>query len=206
MRRRKFLIGAGSLAAAGAGAIGTGAVTSVSADRSVDVETASDATAFLSIEPENTPNGNEYVNVTSGTVELDFTSTDSGGSGINMNATTVFDNLLRITNQGTQEVIVGYTHPASPNGNFALFHEDPDLDELEGGNEQGGGDTDGTFPTNDGQLNINTISNSTDLPELQPGETLNNVGAFFFGSPDISAITSAPVTFQAGDDPGDIGL
>lgn len=196
VKRRKMLLGLGSLAAGGAAAMGTGAFTSVSADRGINVQTASDSTAFLSIEPEDTPNGNEYVSTTSGKVNLDFSSTDYG-SGINKNSTTIFDNLLQITNQGTQEVIVGYTHPASPNGGFALYHEEPNLDKLENP------DDDGTGPTDNGQLNINTGSFS-DLPELDPGETLNNVGAFFFGDVDVSAINSAPVTFKAADEPEDL--
>ncbi len=196
----------GSLAAAGAATIGTGAFTSVQADRTVSVSVADDANAFLAIEPEsNSPNANEYVDTSGNAVSLDFTSTDApgNGQGINDNATTEFDDLLRITNQGTQGVYVGYGGDGSgttlTNANFALYHEDPDFTGSGSGSNY---DASAGNYNNDGQLNIDTAPDADsdgnpDLVYLTPGETLNNVGAFFFGSPDTSTINSTPVTFRA---------
>jgi len=45
--RRKFIAGLGALATGSAAAVGTGAFTSVSAERSVTIDTADDAYAFL---------------------------------------------------------------------------------------------------------------------------------------------------------------
>ena len=169
--------------------MGTGAFTSVSADRGVQVSVADDNAALLQIGKARgtdgvTDNAAEYVTVSDGVVSLDFSGTDAGATGINDNATTVIDDLLQITNQGTQTVVFGYTHPASPNGNFAIYHEDQDLDEL--------GD-----PTNDGQLNIDTATELSDLPKLEPGDTVNNIGVYFFGSPDASGISDGDITFKA---------
>jgi hypothetical protein len=214
MQRRNLLIGMGSIAAGGAATIGTGAFTSVEANRNVTVEVAGDASAFLSIDGakkedgQYTPNAVEYVNNVDGSVNLDFTGDDDTGtdigSGINDNATTIFDDLLQITNQGTQGVYVGYTAPGSKgarkltNANFALYHEDPDYDGDETSYDIGINNY-----NNGGQLNIDTAQNENgdgepDLVRLGPGETLNNIGAYFFGSPDVSTITSTPVTFVAG--------
>jgi hypothetical protein len=204
MQRRKFIAGLGSLAAAGAATIGTGAFTSVDADRSVAVEVASDSGAFLALERDTrggnaTANANDYVDINGGQVSLDITNTDApgNGQGLNNNATTVIDDILQITNQGTQPVYVGYTHPASPTGNFALFHEDSDFD----GQESQYDPASDNF-NNGGQLNIDTAQDENgdgepDLVQLEPGETLKHIGVFFFGEPDADAISADPVTFTA---------
>jgi hypothetical protein len=204
MRRRKMLIGLGSLAAGGAAATGTGAFTSVSANRSVNVKVADDANALLRIIPDErngsqTENAQEYVDTSGGTVSLDITGTDSGATGINNNATTVIDDILTIKNQGTQGVYVGYTHPASPNGNFALYHEDQDFRGPGGGSNY---DASAENYNNDGQLNINTAPDADgdgnpDLVFLEPGDELEHIGVFFFGEPDASAISADPITFEA---------
>lgn len=205
MQRRKFIASIGSVAAGAAAVTGTGAFTSVTANRDVEVSVADDSEAFLRIrkatdDQDNvTPNAEEYVTIDNGQVGLDFTSTDSGAGGLNKGATTIFDNLLRIENQGTQEVIVAYEGLTS-NGNdltnqgFAVFHEDSDLNEI--GN-----------PTNDGLLNLqrgDSANNLDNLPRLEPGEVLNNVGAFFFDGVNVSAINDSSVTFLAGDEPEDL--
>lgn len=206
--RRKFITGLGALAAGSAAAVGTGAFTSVSASRSVDVAVADDADALLRVIPDKrggseTPNAQEYVDTSDGTVSLDFTGTDSGATGINDEATTTIDDILTIENQGTQGVYVGYTHPASPNGNFALYHEDEDFLDPDASNP-GTDDYDASAGkyTNDGQLNINTApdadgDDNPDLVFLEPGESLKHIGLFFFGSPDAQAISADPITFEA---------
>lgn len=107
MQRRKFVVGMGALASGSAAAVGTGAFTSVEADRSVDVEVAGDANAYLQLEQiSGEPNSQQYVNTSNGEVEFDFdeNSTNGGGDGFNPNAVTEIDNLLRVANQGTQDV------------------------------------------------------------------------------------------------------
>lgn len=106
-KRRKFIAGLGALATGSAAAMGTGAFTSVEAERDLTVETADDANAFLGITPYDGPNG-QYANVqTDGTVDIDFTSNDAAsGVGLNKNADTNIENVLQITNNGTQAVRV----------------------------------------------------------------------------------------------------
>ncbi|WP_141212243.1 DUF1102 domain-containing protein [Halorubrum ezzemoulense] len=106
--RRKFITGLGALAAGSAAAVGTGAFTSVEATRSVEVNVTGDADAYLGLKAADHPNGDAYVDDSGDTVAIDITETTNDdnetlGSGLNPNATTVIENLLVVTNQGTQD-------------------------------------------------------------------------------------------------------
>ena len=104
----------------------SGAFTTVTAERTVDVNTAGDATALLAIQPGDGPNGNGgYAQQTGdGTIELsldgDFNNQDA--AGVNNNATTEVDNVLNITNQGTQEVNI-YIERTGNNSETVTFFE-----------------------------------------------------------------------------------
>jgi hypothetical protein len=103
MERRKFLIGAGSLAAGSAAGIGTGAFTSVSAERSVSVAVAKDSNAYLALEPTD-----ERASLDGdGQLQLDFSSSNNGAMGLNRDARTAFTDLFKIKNQGDNPVYVG---------------------------------------------------------------------------------------------------
>ena len=115
MERRKFLIGAGALASGSAAAVGTGAFTSVTADRDLTVNVAGDASAFLKFALEDTENA-AYAQVggsSDSTLEiaLDGSITDGDseptGSGVNEDAYTIIRDIFTITNQGTQDIYVG---------------------------------------------------------------------------------------------------
>jgi hypothetical protein len=212
MQRRKFIAGLGSLAAAGAATIGTGAFTSVEADRGIAVDVASDADAFLALRADGTANGAEYVESTgNGTVTLDFTEADrgdsGGGAGVNANATTVFDELLNIENQGSQTVIVGHRQDFPPQKG-ALFHED-----YEDGAITRVGDVPGEFTevsspgTPDNNITNLDAAALKNLPVLGPGDTLEDIG--FFVTPKANAaedFIDGTITFTAGAEPSDIGL
>jgi hypothetical protein len=162
MQRRNLLIGMGSLAAGGAATIGTGAFTSVSANRSVSVDVADDSDALLAIEPQATPNGNEYASVnTDGTVELDFSETDVGGGGLNRNAETIIRDILQVRNQGTQDVIVGVTGLPE----FMSIYTD-----------------DGSVAANGNSTSLNQDSydpSSGNLALVRVGEMMEDVGVIF---------------------------
>lgn len=108
--RRSVLIGLGGLVATGGAVLGTGAFTTVTAERTVTVETAGDASAFLGLTPADRDGngGNEYVSDPGdGTIEIRLVNDDDtpgNASGLNQNATTVFRNLVTVTNNGTQDV------------------------------------------------------------------------------------------------------
>ena len=108
MQRRNFLIGAAGTAIGGSALVGSGAFTSVEAERDFALAVAGDADAFLSIEVQDP----EHAGVTDDDiVELAFDGEATGegasgadGEGINKNATTRFDGVISIQNQGTEEV------------------------------------------------------------------------------------------------------
>jgi len=111
MNRRTLLAALGTVGASGAIVTGTGAFTSVEADRDVQVRVADDANALLALEATDGPNG-EYVDASDGTLGIDITGSDGddatseGAQGINPNALTLFEDVFQITNQGTQPVDV----------------------------------------------------------------------------------------------------
>jgi hypothetical protein len=162
MDRRKFIAAMGSLAAGGAAATGTGAFTSVEADRSVSVDVADDSDALLAIEPQATPNGDEYASVNDGTVELDFSETSVGGGGLNRNAKTIIRDILQVRNQGTQDVIVGVTGLPE----FMSIYTD-----------------DGSVAANGNSTSLDQDDNdpsSGDLALVRVGETMEDVGVVFY--------------------------
>jgi hypothetical protein len=104
------LIGAGSLAAGGAAAMGTGAVETISTDRGLSVDVAGDGAAFLGI----SPNGSsQFVNVDSNQniVSLDLTSAAAGGSGVNNEGSTEIRPAFRLQNQSDRELYVAILNP-----------------------------------------------------------------------------------------------
>jgi hypothetical protein len=108
VKRRKMLLGLGSLAAGGAAAMGTGAFTSTEANRSMYISRADDSQAFLQLTACTGPNG-DFVYDYGDDLEVDISGDDwTGvtGEGVNSMAITQFDCVFKIANQGTQEVEV----------------------------------------------------------------------------------------------------
>lgn len=108
-KRRNILFGVGAMVAAGGAALSTGAFSTVTAERTVSVQTAGDADAFLSLEPAAGANG-AFVTETDGTIQLNIDSNAAGeattdnGVGLNKKAKTTFYNLVTVTNNGSQDV------------------------------------------------------------------------------------------------------
>jgi hypothetical protein len=182
MQRRKMLAALGSVAVGGATAVSTGAFTSVEANRDISVAVADDSDALLAIEPEDTPNGTEYADVDNGEVSLDFTNTDetdgAGGSGLNADATTTIRDVLQVTNQGTQDVIVGIS--GLPDS-VSAYTDDGDV--AANGNST--------------SLNADNYDPASgNLALVTVGETMERVG-FIFRDPPSDINPSDPLTFEA---------
>ena len=113
MERRKFVIGSGALATGSAAAMGTGAFTSVEADRDVTVEVADDADAFLALSAADDPNG-AYFDDEGGQAGIDLSAENPSqgendgfdGEGVNLDSQTKIFNIIEVQNQGTQAVKV----------------------------------------------------------------------------------------------------
>ena len=91
--RRKFIAGLGALATGSAAAMGTGAFSSVEAERTLTVETAGDSSAYLRIDPSNT----DYATQTGDTVEIT-------PNELNADAVTEITDILTVENQGSRPV------------------------------------------------------------------------------------------------------
>jgi hypothetical protein len=116
MQRRKLLATVGSLAAGGAAAMGTGAFTSVSANRSVDVQVADDSVALLRLNATAGNRNSDYADESGNQISIDLTDGNSNlsenPSGVNKDAVTTIYDIFSIENQGTQAALV-YVSPSS---------------------------------------------------------------------------------------------
>lgn len=168
MKRRNAIIGLGGLIAGSGALVGTGAFTSVQANRSVGVQTAGDASAALQIQP--TTKAENYINNDSGAgaLTLDFGS-GTNTENINKNAKTVISPLLNITtnsstgsipleitsgsntqNNGEDYDVIGYGISETPRAVLTFFIGQTDPPKLQ----------DGYAPTSDsGYVNGRYVDN-----------------------------------------------
>lgn len=127
INRRNILITLGAVVGGGGALVGTGAFTTVSAARSVDVNTAGDASAFLTITGDGTYVTDDSDN---GTLTIDLGGSDS--NGFNQEAITTLDGVVTITNNAADDssatVGVSTADPgeASANGSATLKITDED--------------------------------------------------------------------------------
>jgi hypothetical protein len=112
MKRRQVLAALGAVSGSGALLTGTGAFTSVSADRNIAVRVADDSNAFLRLAPCPGSDNGGYVDNSNGLLTIDLSESNGNdppaGKGVNLNAVSVFDNVFQIANQGTQDVCVDF--------------------------------------------------------------------------------------------------
>ncbi|MCL9815760.1 hypothetical protein [Natronocalculus amylovorans] len=164
--RRKLLVGFGALVAGTTAATGTGAFSTVQAERSVTVEVAGDKSAYLAFAPNEDYEGdvNEYVSITDdgeGMIELTF-------DRLNQNAFTQFKDLFKITNNGTQDITLFVN--ADHNGEILA-----NADAYEGRDMIGGGSLDGPLilrnESEDGIVGGNKHQTESGGVSLGTGET-----------------------------------
>lgn len=123
--RRTVLVGLGGLVAGGGALIGTGAFDTVEAERTVNVQTAGDASALLGLSPADRDGdgNNAYVDDPGeGTIAINLNGSDEA-EGLTQNARTVLRNLVTVTNQGEQEVgslTLEFTGEPEGDGNITL--------------------------------------------------------------------------------------
>jgi hypothetical protein len=98
----------------------TGAFTTVEADRTATVNAAGDASALIAIQPAD-ENG-QYVDNSSDEIEFDISEgSNSGATGVNLNATTDINRTMNITNNG-QESVNLYLEASGGNASLVSFH------------------------------------------------------------------------------------
>jgi hypothetical protein len=121
MQRRKFVLGLGSLTAAGTAIVGSGAFTTAEATRDVAVEVADDSTGYLALQASGGSNGQFASQAGDGTIELDFSGSGNGGSGVGTNSVYNFDDVFTVTNQGTQTIYVWVNFSGSTFDDSSLY-------------------------------------------------------------------------------------
>lgn len=120
MQRRKLLIGMASIAAGGAATVGTGALSSIQAQRTISGKVVGDEKAYLEINGYDTSGNSFAVETSNNQLALDFDadpdydeydeSNSSLGNeeafGLNPDAVSSFDRVFRIQNDGTEPLAV----------------------------------------------------------------------------------------------------
>jgi hypothetical protein len=178
MERRKFIAGLGSIAAGGAAALGTGAFTSVQAQRNVNVAVVKDKNAYLSLQA----TGDRATTDGDGQLKIDFDSSSRGSSGLNKDARTAFTDLFTIKNKGDNPVLIGVgleeSNVYASGSGQGHFFDNPGISGLVY-KEEGGGGT-GLGPTGGfGSIQIDS-GGRVDL-DINDGQ-LNNDGTVASGS------------------------
>lgn len=167
MNRRQLLVGLGGLVGGGGMAAGTGAFTSVDADRQASVQVSDDVNGFLQIFPSNEgsldqPNGTFALSTGTPGNQLsidinDAAGTATGGVGVGVDSKYVFDDVFRVRNEGTQDVFVqvnSLTVDTDPAGNATGGEVRIDFFASEGA------DTNTTGPS---FSNVNVIDGTNEL-------------------------------------------
>lgn len=194
MNRRQLVVSLGAIATGGAAATGTGAFSSVEAQRNVDVTVAGDASSYLGIQPVAGGNGNYVDTTTNDALAISLTDSNdnigdgvAGGQGLNANATTSIADVFEIKNQGTQTVEVELTPLTFLEASF------------------GGGSTGlvGVFlvPQNpdDIKLEFGWAGDQIAIKDLDPGQTLSfNVLAAVLGNGTVDEVSvNSEIEIQA---------
>lgn len=157
MKRRRFVVGLGGLAAGSSALLGTGAFTSVTSTRGVDVQVVNEGSdAYLKMVPSSDPNGVFAKNTAGGyqgELQLDFDGEipdEDAGSGLGTDSVYDFDSVFEVTNQGTQTVYLDASF-SDPEGENTTLSADEKIDIYFYAGSNSGTPIDGT----DGELRLN---------------------------------------------------
>lgn len=111
MKRRRLVVGLGVLAAGVSTTVGSGAFSSIEAERSISVSVENDRDAYLAL----TPTASDFSTMTDQSIlKFEFggdvsppggTNRDTG-SGVAPNSVYEFNNLFKIENQGPDDIVV----------------------------------------------------------------------------------------------------
>ena len=130
MNRRALLARLGSLTAAGVVITGSGAFTSVNAERKIETAVADDDDAFLSLEPVAKYNDEEWIGRSGSYGDVVWFKIPGNGDGESSMATGVgknsiykFRDLLTVENQGTQPVELYSTYEGNKLADLALIND-----------------------------------------------------------------------------------
>ena len=126
MNRRSFVAGLSAVIGGGSALVGTGAFTSVSAERSVSMELTNDNTAFLRMKAIPNSNGRSISDGENVALSIPGSPVFGGGSnaeGVGLDSVYEFENLVRIWNQGTQPVRLYSAYDGTNLSDLALIDD-----------------------------------------------------------------------------------
>lgn len=127
MNRRSFVAGLGAVVGGSSALVGTGAFTSVSAERSVSMEFANDNTAFLRMKQLQGSNGRSLSNGETVGFSIPgskpFADSESDAEGVGIDSEYEFEDLVKIQNQGTQPVELYSTYDGDKLADLALVKD-----------------------------------------------------------------------------------
>ncbi len=104
MKRRMLLLALG-----GGSAVGTGAVSEIGAEREVSINVSADSNAFVQLEPISDKTLDNFVTTEAGEVTLTISNLSGApGEGVNTEAVTALDDLIKLTNPGPNPLSVRF--------------------------------------------------------------------------------------------------
>ena len=103
--------------------IGSGAFSTVTATRTVSVDTAGDDSALLQLTVHSGPNGLYAQQTAGGQLEVLLDGGLGSSNGVNLNATTTVKRVFNVTNQGSQSVGV-WVVKSGPRSSLVSFETD----------------------------------------------------------------------------------
>ena len=191
----------GSLAAGGAATIGTGAFASVRAERNINVAVAGDNEAYLALDA----SVSNYAEETGNTLELQFDGSNSGqnGQGLNANADTAFQNVMRIENQGTETIRLQLANDEASAGGIGTIPSSGPMVVSFTDSEYSGANS-GTTPFAASPAPNYWNSSDVNGQDIGPGDDLY-VHFYFFLNDDVDSLGSGAST-DISDVPDDIGF
>lgn len=129
MKRRQILLAGGGLVASSGTIIGSSAISSVNADRTVSVNVENDDDAYLRLRAKDT--NFAYTN-DDGVLEFrfddDFNESGDFGRGVGTDSVYEFGSVFTVENQGTQDVAVFGTYNEDDVADIDLFESAPNPD------------------------------------------------------------------------------
>ena len=166
--RRSVLIGLGGLVAGGGALLGTGAFTTVEAERTVSIETAGDADAFLGLDVDDDYDAGDGDIVQ---INLDGDA-EADGEGLLLDATTTYEPILVVENNGTQDVQSLTVEVDDPVDGIDMSFDLHDEYEFDGddGFAADSGDSISELPLGVGESAAFDLSVTTDSEEVDAGD------------------------------------
>lgn len=162
LSRRNTIIGLGTLAGGAGVIVGSGAFSTVEAQRDVEIQTAGDHEALLALEP--TGSGT-IVDDSDDIIGFDV----DGAAGVNQNAKTTFRPAVKATNNGSNDVGLYVADKSDIGAGDVLDFQIPD----NGGQRSIVGETEAvTISANGGEIDIDLVidlidRDSSDLTNIE---------------------------------------